>query len=416
MSKALGIGGLGLLCMLFGCGDDDGKTPDELPREDAGTDAGGGGPYVLERSKYANVSVTGRLDYSTPEHWICRPDIDPDECARPLDATEVKLDGSLERHDHVPAANPEFDCFYVYPTVWLNKTAQMNDFSDAGVKLVLDALLSQAARFSRVCRMYAPMYRQAGLAGTTLSEGASKDLALQDVRDAFAYYLEHLSQGRKFVILGHSQGTFMSASMIKRDIDPNEALRARLISAVLLGGQPYTPPGEQTGGTFQNIKPCSAPGEVGCVIAYDSYAAEAPPGANALLAHVTTELANEEVDLNGRVICTSPTSLLPDRTRLGGSYFALELNNPSFGAPGKIPGIETPFVMYRDYLRGACVEREGRSYLEVSLDRPAGDERMLPSYRNPTLEAVGFGLHLVDYNIALDDLIEAVELQAKAAL
>jgi hypothetical protein len=31
------------------------------------------------------------------------------------------------------------------------------------------------------------MYRQAGLAGVTLAEGADKQLALQDVRDAFAY-------------------------------------------------------------------------------------------------------------------------------------------------------------------------------------------------------------------------------------
>src|SRR6185312_12017914 len=120
---------------------------------------------------------------------VCRPDIDPNECERDLSATEIKPDGSFEVHEHVAARDPQFDCFYVYPTVWLNQQRpQMTDFSDEGVKLVLDPLLSQGARFNRVCRVYAPLYRQAGLSNFAIPQGATKDTALQDVRDAFAYY------------------------------------------------------------------------------------------------------------------------------------------------------------------------------------------------------------------------------------
>jgi hypothetical protein len=77
-----------------------------------------------------------------------------------------------------------------------------------------------------------------------------------------------------------------------------------------------------------------------------------------------------------------------------------------------IPGVDTPFVLYRDLFRGKCMYENGQSWLEVSIEPQPTDTRMLPAYRNPLLESFGFGLHLVDFNIPLDDLIEIVKLQA----
>jgi hypothetical protein len=406
-------------CSVAACGDDEKPAP--TPRDDAGTDAGidaggGGGLQTLDRSRFADVGVTGRLDYATPEYWLCRPDISPNECARNLDATELKADGTKQVMKHVPAKDPAIDCFYAYPTVWLNRTAQMTDFSDTGVNLVVDALLAQAARFSRICRVFAPLYRQNGLSGVFVSPDANKELALQDLRDAFAYYLEHDNQGRKFVFLSHSQGTFVTSALIKRDVDENDDVRSRFLSAVMLGGQPYTPPGERSGGTFKNIPTCSAPGEVGCVIAYNSYAKEAPATFSSVFGHVaTTPLDYDDVDPKGQVICTEPAALAGNSGRYAGTYFPLSLQNPQFGAPGPIPGVDTPFVVYRDFFKGKCVQANGVSYLEVSAEPDASDMRPVPAYRNSTLEGVGFGMHLVDYSIPQDDLIEAVRLQAEAA-
>jgi hypothetical protein len=402
-------------CCLIACGDD--RNPDALDAgNDAGSDAGGGGGLqTIDRSGLTDVGLTAKLDYATPEYWVCRPDIAPNECARNLDATEIKPDGSFEVVKHVAAVDPGFDCFYVYPTVWLNRTSQMTDFSDTGVSFVLDAVLSQAARFNRICRVFAPMYRQAGISGVAPAADANPGLALQDVRDAFAYYLEHDSHGRKFVLLGHSQGTYQLVSLIRQDIDENPALRARMISAVLLGGQPYAPPGERFGGAFKNVPACTERGETGCVIAFNSFAKESPPTPNSIFAHVSTLLANEPVDVNGQVFCTEPAALAGNTGRYTGSYFALKLNSPQFGAPGEIPGIDTPFVLYRDLFRGTCVQANGLSYLEVSSEPQPGDARALPAYRNSLLESLGFGMHLVDYNLPLDDLIEAVTLQAAAS-
>ncbi|HKU38400.1 MAG TPA: DUF3089 domain-containing protein [Polyangiales bacterium] len=394
----------------------DGGEKDAGEKDAGEKDAGPAQVRKLDRSGFKSVAASGHLDYATPEHWVCRPDIDPDECAGDIDATEIKPDGTLAVHEHEPADKPEFDCFYVYPTVWIGQTAQMTDFSASGVKMVLDPLLAQAARFTSLCRMYAPMYRQAGLAGASLQPGADKQLALQDVRDAFKYYLEHDSKGRKFVLLGHSQGAYMLTSMIARDIDEKPELRARMISAVLLGAQPYAPPGKTVGGSFKNITACTEPGQTGCVIAFNSFPVEAPPKADALVGHVTDVFANEPVDTSGQVFCTEPAALAKNTGRYLGSYFPLMLNNAMFGTPKPIDGVTTPFALWRDLFRGHCVYKDGLSYLEVSSE-PGTDSKLRaqPEYRSTLLESIGFGTHLVDYDLALEDLLKAVELQAKAA-
>ena len=180
------------LSLLVACGDDepaDAAPPDSgHEQHDAGSDAGQEPMLrLIDRAAVATASMTGSLDYAKAEHWACRPDIEPNECHRNLDATEVKADNSLQVVKHVRAEKPAFDCFYVYPTVLLNAGPNMLDFNEAGVTLVLDSLLSQAARFNSLCELYVPLYRQAGLTGTMAPPGADLALALQDVRDAFEH-------------------------------------------------------------------------------------------------------------------------------------------------------------------------------------------------------------------------------------
>ena len=383
------------------------------PHADASTPA----PTLkaVDRSGLSNVGTDTALDYDNPALWLCRPDIDPNECHADLDATELKSDGTLEVVRHTRAAHPTFDCFYLYPTVLLSGAPQMVDFSQAGVELVLDPLLAQAARFNSVCEVYAPFYRQAGLAGPTPAAGSKTEIALQDVRDAFAYYWRNFNQGkRNFVLMGHSQGTFMAASLLARDIEDNPELRDRLISALLLGGQPYVPPGKLVGGEFKNVPICSAPDETGCLIAFNSFAAEAPPTDRAVFSTVGTVFVNEPPDLSAQVACVNPAPLAGNSGRFAGAYFPLKLTNPSLGVPAPIDGVTTPFAVYRDLFRGECVMRDGHSYLEVKAEPPDDDKRQLPQHRNPVLESFGFGMHLVDYNLALDDLIKLVQRQAAA--
>jgi hypothetical protein len=130
-----------------------GATTELTP--DAGDD---GGLFHIDRSNLADTGTSGSLDYSNPSLWVCRPGIDQNPCYGDLDATELWPDGGTTVIPHERDPNPKFDCFYVYPTVDLTTNGNMTDFSN--IDIVLDPLNAQAARFSEMCEIYAPLYRQ----------------------------------------------------------------------------------------------------------------------------------------------------------------------------------------------------------------------------------------------------------------
>jgi len=78
-------------------------------------------------------------------------------CLGDLSATIVSADGSTSVESVGPAANPAIDCFYVYPTVSRQKGVNATLTVDPEQVAVAKA---QAALFSRVCHVYAPIYPQ----------------------------------------------------------------------------------------------------------------------------------------------------------------------------------------------------------------------------------------------------------------
>jgi hypothetical protein len=415
MRDVVRTGCLGLM-LWTGCGADATPPSKASPDTSQGMDAGktAESTVKVDRSELGNVGTDSQpLDYSDRRFWLCRPGNDPDECDRSLDATELVADGSRKATPHVKASDPKFDCFYVYPTVKLDAFAPMTDFTN--IDSTLDPLLGQGAPFNSVCRVYAPLYRQSGfipgqMAPSTPST-VSPTLGVDDVRAAFKYYLEHLNAGRKFVLIGHSQGTGMLMNMMAKDVDDVPAVRSNLISALLIGGNFKVATGKTSGGTLKNIPICTKPAEVGCVIAYSSYAKEAPPTA-------ASGLFGKESD-GQQVACTDPATLAGNTGRYKGSFFPLTFVNPLFKADGadKLPSdLGTESVLYRDVFRGTCQNKDGFNYLEVSLEMADNDPRPKAPYRNAGSEGIGFGMHVVDYAFALDDLISAVRMQADAAL
>jgi pimeloyl-ACP methyl ester carboxylesterase len=403
-----------LLC--FACDDgESGSASDAALIADAGTHVDSGASVdagqltPVDRSNLADVGVTAELDYSDSRLWLCGPESVPNECTRNLDATEIEVDGSRATVTHALVENPPFDCFYVYPTVQAGAGALMTNFAD--LDKLTDPLLSQASWFASLCRVHAPLYRQIGISltgGPNPLDPAAITRGVADIRNAFHYFLDHYSKGRKFVLIGHSQGTATLAEVIRSEVDNDPALRARLISAVLVGGNVTTAQGQRTGGTFQNIPTCSTPGETGCVIAYSSFAKEAPPTSASLFGRAATGL---------EVVCTEPAALAGNGGRYKGSYARTSVANASFKADGELPaGITTPFALYRDYFRGQCQTLDGARYLEISIDPAAGDTRTPLPYRNSLLELGGFGLHIVDFSLVMDDLLEAERQQGAAEL
>jgi hypothetical protein len=106
----------------------------------------------------------------------------------------------------------------------------------------MNVIRAQFARFGSQCRLFAPLYRQvtlgalrAVLAGRPMA--VDRALTYNDVLDSWNYYLEHDNQGRGVVLIGHSQGSFVLAELIKNVID-GKPVQGRIISALLLGTNP----------------------------------------------------------------------------------------------------------------------------------------------------------------------------------
>jgi len=363
------------------------------------------------RDKRAEIFFAGHKSdvYSSAEHWLCRPDLVNDPCRRDLDATVVAANGTLTPEPFVEAKQPAFDCFYVYPTVRLG--TEGNAPFDGKYTEETFTVRTQAARFGTKCGVYAPLYRQRTLLAPSNPKVDYGAIAYADVLDAFRYYLGNLNGGRPFVLMGHSQGAGHLRRLIAEEIDPNPKLRDRLISALLLGGAVGVPAGKDVGGSFKHVAACRATTDVGCVVSYSSFRSTRPPPADSLFARVR--------EPGQRALCTNPASLGGGSAPLV-SYFdargTAQLIGKAFNAfaadVAHPPEISTPFVALPGLVSAACVDAGPFSYLELTVHPDPG----------PRVDDIGgdltaqWGMHLVDVNVALGNLVDLVGQQAKAWL
>jgi hypothetical protein len=358
------------------------------------------------------IAVTPN-NYSRDASWLCRPGRQ-DACSVDLTSTVVRGDGSFTREPWTPAANAPIDCFYVYPTVSTDPTPTSDMVADDAERNVIR---QQFARFGSVCRLFAPMYRQVTLAGlrTMLAGGGggaslSRGSPYDDVRDAWRYYLEHDNRGRGVALVGHSQGSFILTELIRREIDGKPG-QARLVSALLLGATLAVPRGKDVGGSFKSIPLCRSASQTGCVVTYVSFRSTAPPPANTRFGRVA----------GGEMVaaCTDPAALGGGtgdaRAYLDARGQLIVGQSPR---PWVVPerAIDTPWVSVPGLVTIQCTSNEHASYLEVTVHGDASDPRADDIAGD--LVAGGqvladWGLHLIDVNIAMGNLVDIVAQQAR---
>ena len=63
----------------------------------------------------------------------------------------------------------------------------------------------------------------------------------------------------------------MLIRLLKSQVDPKPAVRARMVSALLMGGNVTVPIGKTVGGDFKRIPACRSRSQTGCVVAYSSF-------------------------------------------------------------------------------------------------------------------------------------------------
>jgi len=374
------------------------------------------GKDAARSQSQSEAAPQAKNDYSKGETWLCRPGRQ-DACAVDLTTTIVAADGKLTEEKWKANPNAPIDCFYVYPTVSNDPTP--NSDMNAGPE-EKNVIQHQFARFGSQCRTYAPLYRQvtltalrANLSGKPMT-GTDRALGYNDVVDAWKYYLEHDNQGRGVVLIGHSQGSGVLTQLIRNEID-GKPIQDRLISAMLLGTNLAVPKDRDVGGAFKNIPLCHSASQTRCAIAYASFREDVPPPANSLFGRVT---GNDLV-----AACTNPAAL----GGISGELHAYLGTGRSSGSSALEPRrwvvpeqpINTPFVSVPGLLTAECVSNEKGSYLAVKVHGNPKDPRTDDIVGDIVVAGkvqANWGLHLIDANLAMGNLVDIVGQQSKAYL
>lgn len=331
--------------------------------------------------------------YAADEMWLCKPGISPDLCLE-LDQTTTFVYSPTSQAvvERTPAADPEFDCFYLYPTVDLREepgnTEDVSTALEENEYTLLRAVYNHAAPFTELCNVYVPLYRQM-TAGTVNLEGGNRnteyfDIAFNDVNDAFNQFLKE-TKSRPFVLMGHSQGSNLLMELLLQRLENNEKLRRRLMSALVIGslGRLYRPEGRLIPDEFQNIPLCTHATQTGCIITYDAIVAG----------------GYDEREAVSRP-CVNPTLL-------GGTPGTLEwtLDWEGLGL-GWPDSIETTWAAYVGLFTANC---DPDGFLAIRATPGREDEVSFPI---ETLQILlGGTLHGAEYNYAMGDLLRILPTQ-----
>jgi len=258
------------------------------------------------------AAVPPAPDYARPDAWLAFPgDRGPERSTPPGIAP-------------VDEAKAPVDVFFIHPTTVAGSEVwnAAYDAPFAVAPLNPPVLLGQVSVFNGCCRLYAPHYRQASLAG--LANRPAVALAYDDIARAFRWYIAHENHGRPFIIASHSQGTIHAVELVQREI-LGTPLQGRMVAAYLIGG--YVPRDFAQIG----LPACDAPRQTGCVISWNS----AKPGARMarmVIDNKTSWWQGSERDHDQPpAICVDPLSW-----RVGGA-------SPATTNPGSLPFPKAPF-------------------------------------------------------------------------
>ncbi len=353
------------------------------------------------------------VDYRDDDSWLCRPGRQ-DPCAADQRTTVVQADGRMEIEAFRPDRNPPIDCFYVYPTVSADGGGNSDLDAGAEERRVVE---QQLARFASKCRLFAPLYRQVTLTALRAATSgqpipADRERAYGDVKAAWADYLARDNGGRGVVLIGHSQGSGVLRRLIAEEID-GKPIQSRLVSALLTGTNIAVPAGQDVGGDFKSVRLCRSRVQTGCLVAYVSFRATQPPPEGSRFGKVQTP--------GMQAACVHPGALAGGRAPLRAHLSNRAMIADSAAAPPAwvtpARSIGSPFIAVPGLLSAQCVNDARGSYLSVQVNGVPSDPRADDIAGDVIVGGrvlADWGLHLIDMNLAMGDLVDLVGVQSEA--
>tara|TARA_A100001011_G_scaffold397832_1_gene500103 strand:+ start:2728 stop:3699 length:972 start_codon:yes stop_codon:yes gene_type:complete len=194
-------------------------------------------------------------NYSNPESWAVKPDKYPESLK--------KIIGDSK--------NKKCDVFFIYPTMFLDrKDLRWN--ADLDDELLNNSIINrpvkyQASAFGKAGNIYVPFYRQSHykvyVDPFSKYEEKSRAIAYSDIKRAFKYYLDNYNNGKPIIIASHSQGSILSAMLLKEFFD-DKPLQKKLVIA-------YLPGTKILDDYFKKIKKLQNRDEIGGYVSWNTY-------------------------------------------------------------------------------------------------------------------------------------------------
>ena len=214
--------------------------------------------YCQPKDNYIKVENDINLQYDLLSNWAAHPWKKDNADSIPQDLINKEIIDSVA------------DVFFIHPTTYTQKDfiGWNADINDEKINLNTDnsTILYQASVFNKRCRIFAPRYRQAHINAFYTNQDSAKiyfDLAYNDIKSAFEYYLEHYNNGRPIIVASHSQGTKHAGRLMKEFFE-NKPLHKKLICAYIIG----MPIPEKY---FSAIPVCKDSSETGCFVGWRTY-------------------------------------------------------------------------------------------------------------------------------------------------
>ena len=211
--------------------------------------------YVSKEFKISEAPLIP--DYSNLENWAAHP---------------KKNDSIIDVFYTTEKKNLKADVFYIYPTLLTdNKNDSWNsDTSDDKQNDIVKkiAIRYQASAWANAGKIYSPLYRQVHYRSffePYISNGGKKagEIAYDDIRRAFIFYLQNFNEGRPIIIAGHSQGAYHCITILKEFFDGQE-LQNQLVAA-------YIPGARVDINEFKTIYPLKNPSDVKGYLSWNTF-------------------------------------------------------------------------------------------------------------------------------------------------
>ena len=211
---------------------------------------------LAPRRSFEESQTPSPPDYTQSKYWAALP--------TKKDSADAVPPGSGDKDAQAAA---KADVFFIYPTIYLTGKRWNADVESRKLNKRIDktTIQNQASVFNGSCKVYAPRYRQAVLYAYLDKKGngtKAMDLAYEDVKKAFEYYLKNYNNGRPLIIASHSQGSHHAFRLIKDYFEKDSALYRKLICAYLIGATVEN--------DFTVVIPCDSANQTGCMVSWRS--------------------------------------------------------------------------------------------------------------------------------------------------